>query len=68
MKKLEVDKSEIIYLGDNLSDLEASKYAQIDFVGVVQAGLDKEFIKSSLKSEGAETILTNVNDILKVIS
>jgi len=67
IKKLNVNNDEVVYVGDNLSDLRAANNANVGFVGVLPPGVDKTYLKSLLKSDSAEIILNSVNDILKVI-
>jgi len=67
IKKLGVKNDETVYIGDNLSDLRAAKNADVGFIGVCPPNVDKAYLKNLLKSEGAEIVLNNVNDILKVI-
>lgn len=67
IKKLEVKNEEVLYVGDNLADLRAASNAKVNFVGVVGNAIDKVRAKDLLKSEGAEIIFNNVNDIVKII-
>jgi len=67
MKKLSVKPEETIYVGDNLADLNSAKNAGVNFIGVTPLSSDKTYIKNVLKSEGAETVLNDVNDIVKMI-
>lgn len=67
IKKLNVKSNEVVYVGDNIADLRAANNAGIAFVGVVPPNVDKEHFKDLLKSDGAEIVLNNINDILKVI-
>jgi HAD superfamily hydrolase (TIGR01548 family) len=67
IKKLKVKNNETVYIGDNLADLMAAKNADVNFIGVVPPGADKVYLKNLLKSEGAEMVLNDVNDILNVI-
>ncbi len=67
IKKLKVKNNETVYVGDNLADLMTAKNADVNFIGVVPPGTDNVYLKNLLKSEGAEMVLNDVNDILKVI-
>lgn len=67
MKKLNVKNNEVVYVGDNLADLNAAKNAEVEFIGVCAPGSDKNYIKSIFKSDGAEIVLNDVNEILKVV-
>lgn len=67
LKKLGVKPEETIYVGDNLADLNAAKNANVNFIGSITPNVDKTHLKNLLESEGAKTILTNVNDILKFV-
>lgn len=67
IRKLGVKSDETVYVGDNLSDLRAAKNAGVNFVGIVPPNVNQSYLKTLLKSEGAEIILNNVNEILKVL-
>lgn len=67
IKKLGVKSNEAAYVGDNLADLKAAKNAEVNFIGVCPPNIDKVRLKNLLKSEGAEIVLNNVNEIVKVI-
>jgi len=67
IKKLNVKNNETIYVGDNLADLKTAKNADVGFIGVCPSDINKAYLKTLLKSEGAEIVLNNVNDIVKVI-
>ena len=67
IQKLNVKNNEVVYVGDNLSDLRAAKNAGVNFVGVIPPNADKAYLKNLFQSEGAETVLNNVNDIAGVI-
>ncbi|MDD8048353.1 MAG: HAD family hydrolase [Thomasclavelia sp.] len=60
LKKLGLDKSEVIYIGDARSDKEASSNANIDFGLALWGTLD-----NSLKDE-CNIVLINPKDILKL--
>jgi HAD superfamily phosphatase len=62
LQKFKVKPSEALFVGDSLADLYAAKNAGVGFVGIS----GDEYVKSVLKSEGAEIILNNVNEIIKV--
>ena len=65
IKKLKVKTNEVVYVGDNLADLMSAKNADVNFIGVCPPG--KVYLKNLLKSEGAEMVLSNVNELVKVI-
>lgn len=67
IKKLNVKSNETVYVGDNLADLKTAKNADVDFIGVCPPNVDKAYLKTLLKSEGAEMVLNDVNDIVKVV-
>jgi len=67
MKKLGVKSNEVLYIGDNLADLSAAKNAKVNFIGVCPPNVDKTYLKGLLRSEGAEIVLNDVNEIVKVI-
>lgn len=67
IKKLKIKNNEAIYVGDNLADLNTAKNANINFIGVIPPNVNKTYLKTLLKSEGAEIVLNNVNEIVKVI-
>ncbi len=56
-----------IYVGDSVDDLLTAKNASIDFIGVVQPGVDKNKFKDVLRKNGAKIILDNINKINKVV-
>src|SRR3989338_243729 len=60
LKRLEVSPDEAIYVGDNVSDIRAAANAKMGFIGVIPPGVNKEFTRGLLKTEGAEIILDNV--------
>lgn len=65
LKKAKVKNSEAVYIGDNLADLGAAKNANVNFIGVVDKNIENS--KAFLKSEGADIVLNNVNDVINVI-
>lgn len=67
IKKLGVKSDETVYVGDNLADLRAAKNAEVNFVAVVPPNVNKVYLKTLLKSEGAEVILNDINNIAKVV-
>jgi len=67
IKKLKVKNNGVVYVGDNLADLRVAKNAGVNFIGVCPPNVDKAYLKGLLKSEGAEIVLNNVNEIVKVI-
>ncbi len=65
IEKLGVSKDEVLFVGDTLSDLEASKSLGVDFVAVTYGfGLyeDMEYVK-----ENSVFIADTVNDIIQYI-
>ncbi len=67
IKKLKIKNNEAVYIGDNLADLRTAKNADINFIGVCPPNVNKAYLKTLLKSEGAEIVLNSVNEILKVV-
>lgn len=67
IKKLGVKNDEAVYIGDNLADLKAAKNAGVGFIGVCPPCVDSNYLKSLFKSEGAEIVLNNIDEIVKVI-
>ena len=66
IKALKVNNNEAIYVGDNVADLRSAKNANINFIGVCPPYANKQYLKTLFKSEGAEIVLNDVNDIKKV--
>lgn len=56
-----------VYIGDSIDDLLTAKNANVDFIGVVQPGVNKTKFKDVLRKNGAKIILDNINKINKVI-
>lgn len=67
MKKLNVKNNETVYVGDNLADLRTANNADVGFIGVIAPNVDRAYLKNLLKSEGAEIVLNNVNELVKVM-
>lgn len=65
--KLGIKNDETVYVGDNLADLMTAKNADINFIGVIPPNVDKIYLKNLLKSEGADILLNDVNEIVKVV-
>jgi len=56
-----------IYFGESIDDLLAAKNANVDFIGVVPSGFNKNKFKDVLRKNGVKIILDNINKINKVI-
>ena len=61
MKQLQVDKSDVLYIGDSVVDAEAAQQAQVDFAGVLHGMTTKEEL------EGYPHLLI-MNDLTPLIS
>jgi phosphoglycolate phosphatase len=61
LKKVGVEKHEIIFVGDHLFDFYAAKGAGIDFIGIA----DRTFSTKELKEKGAKTV-KSVSELLKL--
>ncbi len=67
IKNLNVNSNEALYVGSNLLDLSTAKNAGIPFIGVPPSNSDRALLKNILKSEGAEIVLNNINELAKKI-
>lgn len=67
IKKMNINAEDAAYVGDNLADARAAKNAGVKFIGVVPPNSDKVYAKNMLKSEGAEAVLNDVNEIVKIV-
>ncbi|MBW2975578.1 HAD family hydrolase [Candidatus Woesearchaeota archaeon] len=66
-KEFKAGNKEIIYVGDNLSDLRCAKNAGVGFIGVIPPNVNGDYLNGLFKSEGAEIVIKDVNEIIKRI-
>jgi phosphoglycolate phosphatase-like HAD superfamily hydrolase len=59
----EIEKKDIVYVGDSVDDCKAALAAGIDYIGLT-TGLYSE---AELKALGADKVATNIGDILNFI-
>jgi len=55
------------YVGNSVDDYEASKKAELDFIGIIPPKSDKLKYKQILKKRGAKVVLNHVNDIRQAV-
>ena len=63
ISKLQLDKSEILYVGDTNTDIQTAKNAKLKSVGVTWGFRTKE----ELIQEGADYIVSNPEEIYKIV-
>ncbi len=64
MSEKGIQKSEIVYVGDSIDDCKAALGAGINFIGLT-TGLYSE---EDFRNLGADTVVHNITNVLKVIS
>lgn len=62
-KLLKVKPNEVIYVGDSLVDFEASRKANVRFVGVLSGDLREE----ELRKNGVENVISSVSELPKFL-
>ncbi|OGI65248.1 hypothetical protein A3A95_03635 [Candidatus Nomurabacteria bacterium RIFCSPLOWO2_01_FULL_39_18] len=63
LKKQGIEKEDIVYVGDSLSDLKATTAAGIDFIAVT-TGL---YSQEDFKNNGAEVIIKEIKEVVEKI-
>ena len=65
MKKLNAKGT--YYIGNSVDDYEASKKADMGFIGIVPPNSDKLKYKKVLRQKGAKVVLNHVNELMNVV-
>lgn len=60
LERLGISKSEVVYVGDSLDDLNAATSAGIDFIGIT-TGL---YTEKDLADNGARVVVKNIGELL----
>lgn len=63
LKNYEIEKRDIVYIGDSLDDLEAATGAGVDFIAVT-TGL---YTHDDFQKKGAKIIIKNIREVLENI-